>query len=429
VAVVLLRPAAGQQWPSGPLPAPPGADVQGDYTVGGSLAAQVAPLPKATVQPPGGAEKAKPPAPRAERPAPQPPVNIGPGNPPPELLASLAADRLANAPNMFGDSRFAQDAHLVVDYLFGNKTGDAALPLASADRVGKIAENGSALTRDRVYFLYSHFDHALEVSTQRPAIAFHRSFDLDRYTIGLEKTFLDKWWSVELRMPLFNRTGLSELDTGVLGFSDGRAGNLAVILKRMLYRSDNLAACIGMGIDTPTGYHVAGTTVGATIFNIHNDAVHLLPYAGFLYAPTDCLFFQGFLQVDVAANGDRIDSRDPVSTLTGVYREQTLLYTDLQVGYWLYRNRCAPVLTGLASVVEFHYTTTLQDTDRTFLANLFSVQVTNPANRVDMVNMTVGVHAELANHTLCRLGGVFPLSTGDNRAFAAEVQVQVERRF
>ena len=43
--------------------------------------------------------------------------------------------------------------------------------------------------------------------------------------------------------------------------------------------------------------------------------------------------------------------------------------------------------------------------------------------------MTVGLHAELANNTLFRVRGVFPLSTGDNRAFDAEVLAQLERRF
>jgi len=51
------------------------------------------------------------------------------------------------------------------------------------------------------------------------------------------------------------------------------------------------------------------------------------------------------------------------------------------------------------------------------------------ADRADIVDFTVGLHAELADRTLCRVGGVFPLGTGANRCFDGELQVQLERRF
>jgi hypothetical protein len=45
------------------------------------------------------------------------------------------------------------------------------------------------------------------------------------------------------------------------------------------------------------------------------------------------------------------------------------------------------------------------------------------------LNLTVGLHTEILNRTICRVGGVLPLRTGDDRAFDAEVQIQLERRF
>jgi hypothetical protein len=53
----------------------------------------------------------------------------------------------------------------------------------------------------------------------------------------------------------------------------------------------------------------------------------------------------------------------------------------------------------------------------------------NCGDRVDIVDLTVGVHAEFAGNTLLRTSGVFPLAPGGDRPFDAEVQVQVERRF
>jgi hypothetical protein len=110
--------------------------------------------------------------------------------------------------------------------------------------------------------------------------------------------------------------------------------------------------------------------------------------------------------------------------------EQTMLYLDLSFGRWLYSNPYARCLTGLASVIEFHYTTALQDTDSvTGIIAGTPIEFQNSANRLDVLNLTVGLHGEIARCTLLRVGGVFPLCAGDNRFFDAEIQAQLERRF
>jgi hypothetical protein len=318
----------------------------------------------------------------------------------------------------------------------------------------KIAEDNNAILQDRVYFLYNHFQNALQMQSILPE-PFERSFNVDRYSFGIEKT-LNCCWSVELLMPL---AGQTEVNTSDFGISGGTTGNLAVIIKRLIYESDTTAVSIGLGIDTPTGNNVQGygsiidfptppyVQQKFTYFTVHNDAVHLLPYIGFVRAPTSRFFYQGFAQLDIPTNGNRIDfigvhnyddyvgnyhSDIVTSGPLGVLNEQNLLFLDISGGYWLYKNPCARGLTGLASVLEFHYATTLQDTDVVQSAVYpaqFQLTFENCYNRVDIVNLTVGLHAEFANHTLCRVGGVFPVSTGDNRSFNSEVQVQVERRF
>ena len=160
-----------------------------------------------------------------------------------------------------------------------------------------------------------------------------------------------------------------------------------------------------------------------------------MPYLALLGNPTDRAFFQAFLQVDVPANGDRVHDVDSLTQENGVigrYCEQTLLYADLETGYWLYRNPCAGWLTGLAAVLEFHYIGTLQNTHSLAVptvSSLYDIEILNPANSVNVVDMTVGLHGELARNTLVRVAGVFPLSSGDNRCFDGELQVQLERRF
>lgn len=339
-------------------------------------------------------------------------------------------ERLAGTPNMFGDLFNNLGGSVrVVDSAGDTALGD--LPLAAGSRRVKIAENDKALPEDRVFVLYNHFNHALDYASELGSLPVRRSLDVDRYTFGFEKTLFCGCWSVEMRMPL---AGESQFATSEFGVSGGNVGNLAVILKRLIYRSDTTAVAIGLGMDTPTGSDVDGMAVdaeGATSYTVRNDAVHVMPYIGFLRAPDSRFFYQGFLQCDIPTNGNRIDYRDVVgSGNLGILNEQALLYVDLSAGYWLHRNPCA-CITGLAVVSELHYTTTLEDSDQVLKIGYPAPRLFfgNFANRVDVVNLTVGLHAELANQTVCRVGGAFPLSSGDNRAFDSELQVQLERRF
>jgi hypothetical protein len=383
--------------------------------------------------------KPKPPSKQPAAPPPEPEQNT----PPPSDLSSSAfgmpGERLAGMPNMLGNFNFAAAARLLIEEELPadindpnvNPTGRAtvALPLSTAMRAGKIAENGNTLPQDRIFFLYNHYQNAVSFNTnglsEEPVSEVQSR---DRYVLGFEKTFFDGWWSAELRMPISSRT---RFDTDEFGLTGGHAGNLAVVVKRLLSRSDRGASCIGLSIDTPTGSNLYGR-VFDTNFTIRNQAVHLMPYAGFCRMPTRRLFYQGFIQVDVPLNGNKIDFTDPSfgSGTFGAYHEQTLMYLDLETGYWLFRNPCSSALTGLAAILEFHYIGTLQNASSVNASTeLATLQFTNPANRMDVVDMTVGLHVELAGNTLCRVAGVFPLASGDNRLFDGEVQVQLERRF
>jgi hypothetical protein len=374
--------------------------------------------------PPGGASA-------GGRPATPPP-------PPAEPLASLFGeeaglppiDRLAGTPNMFGDL-FPGGSQLSFAAPTAFVSGTFDLPLAGATRRLKVGENNGALTQDRINFVYNHYHNALnEEASAFVGDPTQRALSVDRYTLGVEKTLGEGCWSVELRMPLAGETNFA---TSQVGISGGAVGDLAVILKRIVYMSDCTVVSAGLGIATPTGSDVRGRVFG-TAFTMQNQAVYLTPYVALLRTPTDRFFYQGFLEVDVPTNGNRIDYVDTVngSGTFGTLRDQTLLYADLSAGYWLYRNRYAPGLSGLASLVEVHYTTAMENADSVSgfgngTASRFSFG--NLAGRADVVNLTVGLHAEFAEDTLLRVGGVFPLGTGVNRAFDSEVQVQVERRF
>ena len=58
------------------------------------------------------------------------------------------------------------------------------------------------LPTDRVFFDYNHFDQA-NITANGAVVG------LDRYTLGIEKTFCDGLWSVEIKAPI--ESGLNRI--------------------------------------------------------------------------------------------------------------------------------------------------------------------------------------------------------------------------
>lgn len=379
----------------------------------------------------------------------QPPATVPSLATPRSAAASRSArppmNRLASAPEMFGDffqsgGDFNFGPNRLADQGLPPNTGSFSVPPPGGGRRVKISENNKALPDDRLIFSYNHFENALqftEMELNNPGSAVTQTFPIDRYTIGIEKTFLDGFWSCEVRMPFqgaFDFEGTNIRGTG------GQVGNLAVIAKHLLYQDEELATVIGLGIDIPTGSDfeiIDGSALPffpATQVTFHNDALHLLPYAGFLFGGDRPYFVNGFLQVDIATEGNRLEA-GPVggpSRILGRFNEQNLLFVDLGTGYWLYRDEFNDGgLTNLAAILEFHYTSSLQDTD-VIQGNIGGrpFNYTNNFNRFDIVNVTAGFQAQFNNRTSLRVAGVFPLGEADDeRFFDSEVQVQVNRRY
>lgn len=387
------------------------------------------PAPAAPPKKAVAADAKKPPR-RDDEPADEPPPRPRPirGDLIPDLglLAFRAPSlRLASVPNMLGDF-FSQGGQVTVA---GNSNAFSSLPLAGGGRRLKIAENNKALPMNRCYFMYHHFHNAFDSDANTLAPGAEQSDSVDRFTIGLERTFLDDLWSVDVRMPFvdayqFNSAGLSA--------EGGSIGDLSISLKRLLAGGPNGSLAAGLGIVMPTGSDVTGQVL-TTSYTVHNQAVHLAPYVGLLRVPNDRFFWQGFLQLDIPTGGNRVDYVDtvlPASGSFGTVTDQTLLHADLSAGYWLYRNSDACVVTGLASLAELHYTTTLSDADVvTGVLGPNTYQFGNTFGRVDVMNATVGLHAELISNTTFRVSGAFPMQNNLEKPFDAEVNVSVNRYY
>lgn len=328
--------------------------------------------------------------------------------------------RLNRTPDLFGDIPTLSISQ-VSSGSMSSSNPVVSVPLGGATRRFK-NEQSRALPTDRVFAFFNHFHNAQEISGFGGSV----TEDINQFTLGAEQTFGDGDWSFEIRLPIATETDFGNQFNRAQ--SDG-LGNLAVTLKKLLYADDDLATAIGLAVTAPTGDD-ANVTYFDFNLRIENEAVHLLPYLAMQYAPDDNWFFHAFAQIDVAANGDGIRAVDTFNNQvsTGRTVEQTLMFLDVAAGYWWLRTDApdSSGLTGVASVLELHYSTALNDSDSTDISVL---TVGNRDNRFDVVNLTAGLHTEWNRDTALRLATVVPLrDSGENRLFDFEVQVTIVKR-
>lgn len=330
---------------------------------------------------------------------------------------------------MFGDSFIPLTATIRSGESVSQSQGTSVLdlPLAGGSRRFK-SEHSRAMPTDRVFGTYHHFHNALEANSLTPG---GRSTDVnvDRFTLGLEKTFLEGNASVELRLPLSVPVSLTTLDSM---YRTDTVGDLVVTLKGLLYSDESQAVALGLAINTPTGNDLTVTLPdpdfrdGGASFTLDNNAVHLIPFLAYQAAPTEDFFFNSFLQFDTPTNANSVQVRN--SEVPGVdhlkVTDQTLMYVDTSFGYWMFRDPDAEFLTGLAGLLELHYTTALTDSDVVTDRNNIVTFGANSGS-LDALNLTIALHTEIARSTVVRAGYVTPLRDGNHRFFDSEFTIAV----
>ncbi|MEE2640536.1 MAG: hypothetical protein VX768_07925 [Planctomycetota bacterium] len=308
------------------------------------------------------------------------------------------------------------------------------IPLSA--RVGKVSENNSALPYDRVFFNYNYFHNALRGNAVGPVGSNSSAPSLEKYTLGWERTLLDGKASIESRFVISNTPDFvhNPLGPGPDGYEtfNPTLGNLALIGKILLFENASTALAAGTAIEVPTGGDTRIES-GLSRLEIQNQAVYLAPYIGLLKKPTDSPWFaNAFVQLETPLCGDRVRLVDPVSNTTnsiGNLTPQTALFIDVAVGRWLHRQP-GNWLSGAAALVEAHYNMGLNDSDSLTgaqnvgaFASAFTI---NPlAGRFNVLDLTAGLHLEIADRTRVRLGAVFPV--GDEKPFDGELGLQVSR--
>ncbi|MCI0739901.1 MAG: hypothetical protein L0Y72_12715, partial [Gemmataceae bacterium] len=262
-----------------------------------------------------------------------------------------------------------------------------------------------------------------------------RLYDVQMYTVDFEKTFLDGLCSLQLRVP-FATTVSSDLNLSfgsidpslpiitqdgspalnvtrtpgeTLGHEATEFGNMQVIFKSLLWQEPRWAISGGLSLGIPTAQDTTvrvADYIGSLAlnlsqiqrvreFHIENETWALSPFLAFVAVPNSRWFTQGFMQVEFPLNSSDVVLRETLPTaIPGLnlkrlvvapggklppfedraqLNEQTLLHLDWNIGYWLMRRPENRFLTGIAPVLELHYTTTLNDADIITLQKSFPV--------------------------------------------------------
>lgn len=365
------------------------------------------------------------------------------------------------SPQMIGDFGGGSTMFSIGGFV-GSNSLSVPLPFAGGGRRIKIAENNQVLPLSRVYSTFNYFHNASPIigtldSGMIGAVSQVDSESVVQYTFGAERAFFNDLFSIDVRMPItggvdqysFNPGSLMTPVSTELFAASGVVGDLSVTFKTFLLQRGNTYFSGGFSVSVPTGSDIEVDAIEAftiDLIDIGNDAYHVMPFAGLYQEIEDQWWLQGFVQVDVPTNGHEVRTN---GVFRGRLTEQTLLYADVSLGKWLYREPCnsrargGRGLTGLATVLELHYTTSLNDADGFDVSDFTGSAIIGDfgpgfENRFDVLNLTMGLQAEFGERWRANVAGVIPLREGrfedfsgrrEDQFFDGELVLQLNRFF
>jgi hypothetical protein len=406
-------------------PSPPPIDAENEPSDEVLVQAPLAPVP-----PPANAQPAAPAAPPAPAPnvaqappAPQP-------TPPNNFLSSsigVASSPQSFAPFMIGDA-LGGNIGVINNYGLAAVRMPGGL-LNTAGRIG-LQDNFSPMPRDRVFFDYSDFQDVPMVGLNGPT----QVQNVNRFSPGFEKTFFDRWTSIEVRMPV--AYGLNNTLSGTGNTHSGEFGDLLVSFKTLLTRTDTLATSGGMALTLPTAQGISLVNFPGVQLNqlqIQNRAVYFQPYLASLWTPNDRFYMQGLASVEVASGGNQVSLQFnglPGNTL-GNLNNQTYLNFSVSTGYWAYLEPRNRYLTGIAPIFELHQSQTVSGSNQLAAAsgNGSTIVVGQNNYHFQLLNVTTGVNVQLGPMSSLLMGYTTPLGSGSDKLFAGEFSLLFNRRF
>lgn len=313
------------------------------------------------------------------------------------------------------------DAFYFYDYVIRFNT---VLADATSGGVGrmKIAEGGTILPQNRVFFRYNYLS-GVGYSDSRAS--------LNRFVPGFERAFGDGLFSFELRAPFATdaRTMSTLNGNSITNGEHTRFGNLTIYLKTLLIERSNFALIGGFGIALPTASNIkVNYADGSPLLNVDNQTVRLQPFLGALYAPSNDWFVQSFFQIDAGAGGNTVAINTTGAGLSNIGKltDSSNLYFDLGIGRWLYRTNASRGLTGVIPMLELHHNVALEGGD-VLAAGPF--QVTNSLDTTSLTNFVAGNTFEFGQQTKLTTAYTGPIGGGRDRQNNGSLQVLLSHGF
>jgi hypothetical protein len=255
--------------------------------------------------------------------------------------------------------------------------------LAPSVRGFKIAENQSPIPQDRVFYSFNYFEDVNKELNQ----FFEAPIDnvkIYRHVFGLEKTFNEGKGSLGARLPL-NTIHADPRERQLnQGGTSTALGNLSLFGKYVVESNPRTGSLfsVGLSITPRTG---PGRFANAP-FLARSNTTTIQPFLAY-YLNFGKLYLHGFTALDVPTN----------------FRDATLLYNDVGLGYYLMRSPDPDrFLTAIAPTIEAHVNTPLNHRGGRVLFDRFG----SP----DILNLTSGVNFEFYRRSVLTLGLVTPLT-------------------
>lgn len=276
----------------------------------------------------------------------------------------------------------------------------------------KLSDDNSPMPRDRFIFQYDFFKNASLTAN---------GVDVNRFSPGVEKTFFDGWTSFEFRVPF-----ASTLDSTVVQGAEStniEFGNINLTSKALLYRSNEVNISTGLGVALPTADDlVVRLANGTDLVRIQNESVILTPFIAAMFTPNDRFFAQTWMAFSFDSSGSPVAVNTFLTGLqaAGSLDAQTLMTTDIQLGYWLVQNGTG-LLQAAAPFIELHYNHAISQADRVTPGGFV---VGDLGGNFDELNLSLGVTTLIGDNLNLATGLVVPLRDGDDKTFDYQLGVR-----
>jgi len=214
-------------------------------------------------------------------------------------------------------------------------------------------------------------------------------------------------------------------DMSTAGQTAVQLGNVTFATKLLLRRTSNFAWSAGMSSIIPTAEDAEIFTNSGDLI-VQNEAFDMIPFMSFHFIPNQCSWVTLTTQLDFNVKSNEIIS-DPGTSFetSNRFNDQNLFGLDLSMGRWFWTNPnvCSRVRAA-ALIYELHYTSTITDADD---IDTGTFQITNPFNRQDTLNSTIGLRFQLGKRSIATIAGVFPMRGGEDRPFENEFNFNLSR--